>query len=84
MIGANELPGRVWADSYEQLWTVLGIHPEVRCFMGLLTATRPRAPAIAEWMIDKPAEALRHATDWNHLVDTVLWIEAHARPGMYL
>lgn len=84
VIGANELPGRVWIDSYEQLWAALGVQADVRGFAELLEATRPRAPLIAEWMAGKPMEALRHAGEWAKLVDTVLWIEAHAHPEMYL
>jgi hypothetical protein len=84
VFGANELPGQAWVDSYEQLWSLLGVPAVVRTFAGLLDATKPRAPAIAEWMVEKPMEALRHAEDWARLVDTVLWIDAHAHPGMYL
>lgn len=84
VIGANELPGRIWIDSSERLWSALGVQADVRRFTGLLGATTPRAPAIAEWMAEKPMEALRHADDWDRLVDTVLWIDAHARPDMYL
>jgi len=84
VIGANELPSRVWVDSDEQLWSLLGVQADVRCFTRLLAATRPRAAAIADWMIDKPMEALRQADEWGRLVDTVLWIDAHATPEMYL
>lgn len=84
IIGANELPGRAWVDSYDQLWSVLGVQADVRSFARLLDATKPRAPVIAEWMIDKPMDALRHAGEWGKLIDTVQWIDAHAHPGMYL
>lgn len=84
VIGTNELPGRVWIDSYEQLWAALGVQGDVRRFTGLLEATRPRAPLLTEWMADKPMETLRHADQWTRLVDTVLWIGAHAHPQMYL
>ncbi|WP_158884566.1 DUF3322 domain-containing protein [Amycolatopsis anabasis] len=84
VIGANDIPARAWVDSYDQLWAVLGVRTEMRRFADLLDATKPRAPAIAEWMIAKPMEALRHAREWAGLVDTVLWIDAHAHPDMYL
>jgi hypothetical protein len=84
VIGSNELPGRVWVDSYEQLWSVLGVQADVRSFARLLEATKPRAPVIAGWLVDKPMEALRHADEWGRLIDTVLWIDAHAHPEMYL
>ncbi|MFJ8916050.1 DUF3322 domain-containing protein [Amycolatopsis sp. NPDC102389] len=82
--GTNEIPGRVWVDSYEQLWAFLDVWPEVRTFTTLLEATRSRTPAIADWMSAKPMEALRYRSEWQQLVDTALWIETHARPDMYL
>src|ERR1043165_2809308 len=33
--GANEIPSRVWVDSYGQLWAALGVAPDVRTFMAL-------------------------------------------------
>jgi hypothetical protein len=82
--GTNEIPGRVWVDSYEQLWAVLGVQSDVRTFTTLLEATGLRAPAIADWMSAKPMEILRYQGEWARLVDTALWIGAHARPDMYV
>ncbi|WP_245761165.1 Wadjet anti-phage system protein JetD domain-containing protein [Saccharopolyspora shandongensis] len=82
--GTNEIPGRVWVDSYEQLWAALGVEPDVQTFVALLDATRLSAPDLADWMSAKPMEVLRHKGEWARLVDTVLWIEAYARPDMYL
>jgi hypothetical protein len=84
VLGANQLPARAWVDSYEQLWAALGVHAAVRTFMGLLDTTRRRAPAIADWMVVKPMEVLGHQGEWIRLVDTVLWIDAHVCPDMYL
>ncbi len=82
--GTNEIPGRVWVDSYEKLWSILGVQPDVRTFTALLEATRLRAPAIVDWMSAKPMEVLRHQGEWVRLVDTALWIDAHARSDMYV
>lgn len=82
--GTNEIPGRVWVDSYEQLWSALGVQPDVRTFTALLEAARLRAPAIVDWMSAKPMEVLRHQGEWATLVDTALWIDAHARSDMYV
>jgi hypothetical protein len=82
--GTNEIPGRVWVDSYEQLWAFLGVQPDVRTFTTLLEATRSRTPVVAGWMSAKPMEVLKHRDAWPRLVDTALWIDAHARPDMYV
>ncbi|WP_410610267.1 DUF3322 domain-containing protein [Amycolatopsis sp. lyj-109] len=82
--GTNEIPGRVWIDSYEQLWAFLGVQPAVRTFTTLLEATRSRAPVIADWMSGRPMEVLKHQGEWPRLLDTARWIDAHARPDMYV
>ncbi|MBP2320579.1 hypothetical protein JOF56_000964 [Kibdelosporangium banguiense] len=82
--GVNELPARAWIDSYDQLWTVLGVRTDVRKFLDLLNATKISVPLVAEWMCIKPMEVLRHAGEWDSLVRTVLWIDAHAHSDMYL
>jgi len=82
--GANDIPGRVWVDSHEELWALLGVRSDVRTFTTLLEATRFRAPAIVGWMSAKPMEVLKHRDEWLRLVDTALWIEAHGHPDMYL
>ncbi|HET6291347.1 MAG TPA: Wadjet anti-phage system protein JetD domain-containing protein [Amycolatopsis sp.] len=82
--GTNEIPGRVWVDSYEQLWAALGVEPDVRTFTSLLEATRLRAPAIADWMSAKPMEVLKHRNEWARLVDTALWIHTYGRSDMYV
>ncbi|MCP2297051.1 hypothetical protein APR11_003483 [Nocardia amikacinitolerans] len=83
-VGANTIPGRVWVDSYEQLWAVLGVQSTVDTFAALLDATRLRAPGIAEWMSAEPMKVLECQDEWTRLVDTALWIESHVRPDMYV
>lgn len=84
VVGANTIPGRVWVDSYKQLWAVLGVQSTVDTFAALLDATRLRAPGIAEWMSAEPMKVLEYQDEWPRLVDTALWIESHARPDMYV
>lgn len=84
VIGANEVPRRAWVDSYEQLWSLLGVAPAVRELSTLLDTTKRRAPRLAEWMATQPLETLRHAKVWTALVETVLWIESHESNEMYL
>jgi hypothetical protein len=84
VIGTNEIPHKVWIDSYDQLWVLIGTSRQVSRFTELLAATRTQAPHLAEWMVDKPLEALRFADEWDKLINTVLWISCHASRGKYL
>lgn len=81
VIGANEIPSRVWIDSYDRLWALLRRTLEVRRFTELYGATEARAPRIAEWMTAKPLEVLRHENTWDRLVATTLWIDENCAPG---
>ncbi|MDQ3764618.1 MAG: DUF2220 family protein [Actinomycetota bacterium] len=84
VVGVNEIPSRVWVDSYDQLWSLLGVTAQVRHFTELLKITKHRAPRLAEWMIIKPLEVLHFREAWGKLVDTVLWIDTQANHDMYL
>ncbi|SDN11725.1 hypothetical protein SAMN04488074_13516 [Lentzea albidocapillata subsp. violacea] len=84
LIGTNEVPGRVWIDSYDQLWSLLRRTSDVRRFSELLHATQELAPGPAGWMIAKPLEALSFDRVWDKLIATVLWIDNHATRDMYV
>jgi hypothetical protein len=84
VVGTNEIPHKIWIDSYEQLWALIGTSRQVSRFTELLAATRAQAPRIAAWMISKPLEVLRFADEWEKLINTVLWISCHASCHMYL
>lgn len=83
-IGANKLPCRAWIDDYQQLWALLGVAGQVRRFTGLLAETAAVAPRVAGWMAANPRRAIACEDDWAKIVQTVCWIEASSRPGMYL
>lgn len=84
IVGTNEIPHKIWIDSSEQLWSLIGTSRQVARFTELLAATRALAPRIAAWVISKPLEALRFADEWDKLINTVLWISCHASRDMYL
>jgi hypothetical protein len=83
-IGANKLPCRAWIDGYQQLWALLGVTGEVRRFAALLADAAARAPRMAGWMAANPRRVMASEADWPRLVQTVCWIDASSRPGMYL
>jgi len=84
VVGTNQVPGKAWIDSYDQLWGLLGATREVRRFTRLLDATS-HAPLITHWMTARPLDVLRFTDDeWSRLVDTVLWIDRHTTPDIYL
>ena len=84
VIGSNELPCRAWVDSQRQLWALLGVAKLAQRFTDLLAETRLAAPSLVDWMAAYPMKVLAHERQWTDLVRTVLWIDRHARPDMYL
>ena len=83
LVGANELPRRVWIDEWDQLWSMLRVGSETRRFAGLFDQTRAVAPAVTEWMLRRPMNVLALSQDWTRIVETALWIAGTA-PGSYL
>lgn len=82
--GVNQVPRRVWIDSYEDLWQLLGVGDEVARFTKMLAFTRAEAPRLADWLAYHPMRTLALAADWTAICRTVLWIDRHWRPDMYL
>src|SRR5215469_1363688 len=83
-IGSNMIPGRAWVDSYDQLWTLLGVNRAVRRFTELAGATEEQCPRIQPWLLFHPMRVLRLEACWPDIVGTIRWIDEQQRPGMYL
>jgi hypothetical protein len=84
LIGVNELPAKVWIDSYDQLWSALGTEKDVHRFDSLVAEARAAAPRLVDWMIGHPVRVLELEADWPSIVDTVQWIDAHADGSHYI
>jgi hypothetical protein len=84
LVGVNELPAKVWIDSYDQLWSALGTEKDVHRFDSLLADARAAAPRLVDWMIGHPIRVLELEADWPAIVDTVLWIDTHADGSLYI
>jgi hypothetical protein len=84
LIGANEIPAKVWVDGYEQGWAALGVTADADRFGRALIDTRLRAPKLVNWLLTHPMRVLNLDDEWPSIVDTVLWIDAHAVTPVYL
>ncbi|GII32872.1 Wadjet anti-phage system protein JetD domain-containing protein [Planotetraspora mira] len=82
-LGTNNLPARAWIDDYDQLWTLLNVHGDVKRFQEHLAATE--LPGVAAWMAINPMKVLEIADRWPEMNATVAWIHERATPGeLYL
>jgi hypothetical protein len=84
VIGSNAIPCRVWIDSYEELWSLLGVSRDVRRFTELAEATREECPQLVPWMTAHPMQVLGLEASWVKIVGTVRWIDEQQQPGTYL
>lgn len=76
-VGHNELPRRVWFDSYAALFGWLGVADEVVELDRLLVLTRSAVPELAGWAAAHPRVVLEQRAFWSRLLATVAWIAAH-------
>jgi hypothetical protein len=83
-LGANEVPARIWIDSFEQLCALLGTKRDVRSLDGILEQTSIRIPGLLPWVIDHPHQAIEHREIWGEVLDTVAWIATHDTRHLYL
>ncbi|WP_019928951.1 Wadjet anti-phage system protein JetD domain-containing protein [Nocardia sp. BMG111209] len=84
LVGANEIPKRAWVDSWDQLWSLLGVTEQVRAFTAVLDRTHSVAPELVGWMQSHPHDVLTRIAEWPLLLSTVHWIADEAEPGDYL
>lgn len=83
-VGTNLIPGRAWVDSYDQAWSVLDVHGQVRRSIELADVTRELCPRVVPWLVSHPMRALALEAKWERLLATVRWIDERQSPGMYL
>lgn len=84
VLGANSLPNEVWVSSLEDAIALLGKASEVKHFRRLIDITLASAPALLEWLRQKPLRAVEFAGEWDRLLAIMTWLNAHPRPGIYL
>lgn len=84
IVGANEVPARVWIDEREAVWRLLGVRNEVARYLDLAETTRQMRAGLGGWVADHPLKVLVHAQEWQRLLAVVDWIEANDSPHLYL
>jgi hypothetical protein len=83
-LGANRIPARATADSFEQLCRILGTEGHVKTLDAVIDATRAAVPSLIDWIHSHPMVAIRHADVWEQVLSTVHWIAGRDTSGSYL
>ena len=84
VLGANNLPSKIWIDSLDEALAFIGKRREAERFAALAAMTADRQPNLTDWLRNKPLRSLALADDWPFLLDIVAWMGEHPRPGLYL
>jgi len=88
VLGANAVPDEVWLDTLEDALALIGKQKEARRFAALLQLTRNDFfdlwPVLLPWLEKRALNALALADVWPRLLNVVVWLQAHPRPGIYL
>lgn len=82
--GISTLPHEAWVDSLGDALALVGQTREAGVFEHMVQLTRDRQPSLLGWLQARPIQALALASEWSHLLDVVVWMQAHPRPGIYL
>jgi hypothetical protein len=84
-IGANDVPFRVWIDSFDELCALLRTRAAVDRFGHLLALTATADPRLTAWAARYPMQMLDLREVWPQLLAAVLWIRDCPEPGrLYL
>jgi hypothetical protein len=73
-VGSNEIPARLWVDSYAALFQILGVSDKVAEFDELARLIREVVPELTDWVASHPRTVLEHSSIWPRLVSVVRWI----------
>ncbi|OGA96367.1 MAG: hypothetical protein A3E79_00615 [Burkholderiales bacterium RIFCSPHIGHO2_12_FULL_61_11] len=84
VLGSNAVPDEVWLDRLDDALALIGKQKEAKRFASLVQLTREQHPALLPWLEKRPLNALALADVWPRLLNVVLWLLAHPRPGIYL
>jgi hypothetical protein len=81
--GLQRLPTQVWVDQLDDALALLGKRRDAERLTALAGLAESRAPVLLPWLARRPLQALELADRWPRLLDVVVWLTAHPRPGVY-
>ncbi|ABA89049.1 protein of unknown function, DUF3322 and DUF2220 domain-containing [Syntrophotalea carbinolica DSM 2380] len=84
VLGANEIPSKIWVDSLEDAVGLIGKRRAAEQFAALVELTREKQPELVSWLGKRPLRALELGADWPRLLAIVDWLHRHPRPAIYL
>ena len=83
-LGRNEVPTALLIPDIDSLAAFIGAERELRSYRRLYDLVSVRCPQLLSWAEEHPFELIKHGSNMEILLDLVLWLQEHPRPGIYL
>ena len=84
ILGAQTVAHHVWIESAEAAVALIEKGDQAELFQSMVAMTQRQQPELLPWLCKHPLRALRVAEHWQGILNTVAWLLAHPRPGLYL
>ncbi|MDR1915226.1 MAG: DUF3322 domain-containing protein [Synergistaceae bacterium] len=84
VLGRNDLPAKVWIEDRIDALSLLRVGGESAAFRGMIEVAENECPPLLAYLERYPIQALSYAEDWERIIDTVVWVMRHPKPGVYL
>lgn len=84
ILGSNRIPSQVWVDTIEDALAIIGKTKDAKRFNSIVALTRDRQNDLLPWLAEHPLKALQFVDQWPVILDLVVWMQNHHRPGIYL
>lgn len=84
IVGRNSYPVAIYVDSLDDALEIIGKKKEFRRFTDMIAFMRQRVPELEEWLRNNPMKALSRESSWESIIEVLVWMKSHPRPGIYI
>lgn len=83
-LGRNNVPAGIVVPEASDALRIVGKTRDAAAFRRLADMTLGAFPALRDWLLRRPLVLVEHADDWERMLATLAWFQAHPRSGLYL
>lgn len=82
--GEQRLPESFWIENVNDVLNLLNQRKAYQQFQQLLQITQQQEPALLPWLEKYPFKALATASQWESVLNVIVWKKQHPTPNIYL
>jgi hypothetical protein len=84
VFGKNSLPTHLEFANLQALAIFLNRKAEFEAFCEIIENVQAQLPALYEWLLAKPVEAVKQKDNWAKFILIIQWLKANPLPGIYI